>query len=244
MLEELQIFLIILIISMVLKYLFVNEYFGYLNPFLLRLLFVGVIVHELSHYVMNLAVGIRPERIVVRWKDPATHERNPHGAVESKPRSFLQAFFICLAPLYIGTWLIFLTFTIAFTQEIDIRLRIISGGLCVSILLAAAPSGQDFNNIPGTFNKSPSHSMYQVFLVFLSLIGLWLILSNYSITFPLDIFYYLSLIGIYFIVKFSFLGGKNIILKINSWNFRKPHEMNINQFTRRRYKPKKPPKLR
>ena len=229
---------------MILRYLFEYGQFGYLNPLLLRLFFIGVIFHELAHYIMNLLVGIQPERIEIRWRDPVTHQRSPHGGVQSKPRSFLQAFFICLAPLYIGTWLIFLTFTIAFTPGIDLTLRIVSGVFCLSILLAASPSGQDFNNIPGAFNASPAHSFYQIFLVLLAAVGLWFLLSNFSIIFPLDIFYYLSIIGIYFILKFTFKGGKIMFLKINSWNFHKPREINITRFTRRRYKPKKPPKLR
>ncbi len=243
MLQEPIIFIVILFISLFFKYLFEREVFGRLNFLFLRLLFVGVIVHEVCHYVMNLAVGIKPEGIHINWRDRETGGRNPHGAVQSKPRSFIQALLICLAPLYLGTWLIFLTLTIALNSS-NVYVIIISTTFCVSILTAAAPSGQDFNNIPRAFRDSPAHSWYQAFLIFLSGITLWFILINAQIVFPLDVFYYFSLIGIYFMFKFSFMGSRKVILRVKSRNFRKPHETKIRPFLRRRYKPKKPVKLR
>lgn len=244
MLQEPIIFIIILIVSNILSYLLQKEYFRRLQPLALRFFFVGVIVHEVCHYIMNLVVGIKPEWIRISWRDRETGIRNPNGAVQSKPRSFVQAIFICLAPLYIGTWLVFLTLTIALNPSFNIYIRIFSGLFCFSILIAAAPSGQDFNNIHRAFRNSPAHSWYQVFLIFLSGVTMWVILINTQIVFPLDVFYYFSLIGIYFMFKFSFMGSKKLILHIKSRNFRKPHEVKISPFLRRQYKPKKPLKLR
>ena len=235
--------MIILFVSLFFKYLFEKEAFGRLNFLFLRLFFVGVIVHEACHYVMNLVVGIKPEGIRISWRDRETGIRNPSGAVQSKPRSFVQAIFICLAPLYLGTWLIFLSLTIALNSS-NVLVMIISTTFCVSMLTAAAPSGQDFNNIPRAFRDSPAHSWYQVFLIFISGALLWFILINTQIVFPLDVFYYLSLIGIYFMFKFSFMGSKKVILRIKSRNFKKPHEVKMGPFLRRRYKPEKPLKLR
>ena len=243
MLQELIIFIVILIISNILVYLLQKQYFGRLQPLALRLFFVGVIVHEICHYIMNLAVGIKPEGIHFSWRDRTTGQRNPSGSVQSKPRSLAQAFFICLAPLYLGTWLIFLTLTIALNSS-NIYVMIISTLFFVSILSAAAPSSQDFNNIPRAFRNSPAHSWYQVFLVLLSGVTLWVILVNTQIIFPLDVYYYFSLIGIYFMFKFSFIGSKKVILSLKLRNFRKPHEAKIRPFFRHRYKPKKPLKLR
>ncbi len=244
MLEEPIIFVIIFIVSFILKYLYNKGQFGYLNPLFLRLFYVGVIIHELAHYVMCKIVGVETRGILIAWRSQKTGERSPHGAVGTHPPSFVQAIFIGLAPLYIGTWLIFLTLTIALRPDFNIYIRVISGLICFSILAAAAPSSQDFNTIPAAFSSSPANSWYQVLLLFLSGVTMWIILINIQVVFLLDLFFYLTFIVIYFMFKFSFIGIKKIILSLKSRNFKNPRESKISPFLRRRYKPKKPVRLR
>ncbi len=244
MIEEPIIFVIIFIVSFTLKYLYNKGQFGYLNPLFLRLFYVGVIIHELAHYVMCKIVGVETRGILIAWRSQITGERSPHGAVGTHPPSFVQAIFIGLAPLYIGTWLIFLTLTIALNPDFNIYIRVISGLICFSILAAAAPSSQDFNNIPAAFSSSPANSWYQVLLLSLSGVTLWLILINIQIVFLLDVLFYITFIAIYFMFKFSFIGIKRIIIRLKIRKFKKPRESKISPFLRRRYKPKKPVRLR
>ncbi len=244
MLEEPIIFVIIFIVSLTLKYLYNKGQFGYLNPLFLRLFYVGVIIHELAHYLMCKIVGVETRGIRIAWRSQGTGERNPHGAVGTHPPSFVQAIFIGLAPLYVGTWLIFLTLATALNSDFNIYIRVISGLICFSILAAAAPSSQDFNNIPAAFSDSPANSWYQVLLLFLSGVTMWIILINIQVVFLLDVFFYLTFIAIYFMFKFSFIGIKKIILSLKSRNFKNPRESKIRPFLRRRYKPKKPVRLR
>jgi len=223
MIQEIIVFIIILIISMIVQKMIRKDILGPFYPIALRLSFIGVIVHELSHYVMNLAVGIIPKKIEI-----------------NKPRSLLQAFFICLAPLYISTWLAFLTLYIALSANFNPVIRVVSGLICISLVLGAAPSNQDFNNIPNAFRKDPIHSLYQIFLVILSSLILWIIIQFSQIIFLLDVFYYFTIIGIYFILKFIFIGSRDLIHKVQSLNYRKPPKVRIKPFTRKHYKPKKP----
>jgi len=245
MIEELLIFLGILICSLVIGNIALKE--SYSGPFYhiaIRLAFVGVVVHECCHYVMNLAVGIRPEHIEIRWREEKTYRRNPHGSVQSKPRNFLQAFVICLAPLYISTWLIFLSITVMLSSQFDVLLRIFAGFFAVSLLFGAAPSNQDFNNIPRAFGYDPLHSLYQLVLIGVSALILWGILVSTKVVFFLDVFYYLSIAGIYLILKFSFIAIDKIFDKIASRDYTKPRKTKFRKLKRRRYKPKKPPKIR
>lgn len=243
--EELLIFFVILICSLVISNIALKErYSGPFYPIAIRLFFVGVVVHECCHYVMNLAVGIKPQYIKIRWRDEKTHRRNPHGAVQSKPRSFLQAFVICLAPLYISTWLIFLSITVMLSSQFDVFLRIFAGFFAVSLLFGAAPSNQDFNNIPRAFGDDPLHSLYQVALIGFSALILWGILMSTKVVFFLDVFYYLSIAGIYLILKFCFIGINMIFDKIATRDYTKPRKPKFGKIKRRRYKPKKPPKIR
>jgi len=244
MIEEPTIFLIILISSIVVRNLLSKENSGNFYPIILRLNFIGVVVHEFCHYIMNLAVGIKPVRIEIKWREPQNRTRNPHGVVYSKPRSFLQAFIICLAPLYICTWLIFLSLNIMISSNFNPIIRIIAGFFCISLFLGAAPSTTDFNNIPRAFRDDLSHSFYQILLICVSGIFLWMTLILIQVNFILDVFYYLSIIGIYLILKFSLIGISRLTQRLHFNNFKRTPKLKFKKLTRRYYKPKKPPKLR
>jgi len=240
MLEELIVFFIVLILSLLARSIVNKEKLGAFYPFVLRLRFIGVAVHEFSHYIMNLAVGIKPEGIKINWRDKETRQRNPHGSVTTKPRSFLQGLLICLGPLYISTWLAFLCLGVTLSSVFHPVIRIIASFICISLILGAAPSGPDFNNIPRTFRKDPRNSFYQIFLIILSGVILWTILLYTQIIFFLDVFYYLAIAGIYLLLKFSFLGIHRVITKLSSRDFKKPAKIKFKRFTRPLYKPKKP----
>ena len=230
----------VLILSLLARNIVNKEKLGAFYPFILRLMYIGVVVHEVSHYMMNLAVGIKPEGIKINWRDKQTRQRIPHGWVTSKPRSFLQGLLICVGPLYISTWLAFLCLGVTLSSIFHPVIRIIAGFICISLILGAAPSGPDFNNIPKTFRKDPRNSFYQIFLILLSGVILWTILLYTQIIFFLDVFYYLAIAGLYLSLKFSFLGIHRVITKLSSRDFKKPAKIKFKRFTRPLYKPKKP----
>jgi len=242
MIEELAIFFLFLVLSLLARNFLLRKDLGAFNYILLILSFVGVAVHEISHYIMNLAVGIVPEKIEINWRDKETHQRSPQGLVRSKPRSLLQAVVICLAPLYISTWLFFLSLQVAANTHVHPILRITAIFFCVSLIIGAAPSNADFNNIPKAFRKDPHNSLYQIFLILLSGVILWIIILYTQIVFILDIFYYLAIIGLYLLLRFSFLGVSRGINELQSRNFRKPSKVRLRRFTRTHYKPKRPQK--
>jgi len=242
MIEELGIFFLFLILSLLAKNFLLRKDLGAFNYILMILAFVGVAIHEISHYVMNLAVGIVPEKIEINWRSKQTRQINPHGLVRSKPRSFLQAVVICLAPLYISTWLFFLSLQFAANTNVGPVIRIIAILFCVSLILGAAPSSVDFNNIPKGFLIDPLNSLYKVFLIILSGVILWIIILYTQIVFILDVFYYFAIIGLYLLLRFSVLGISRGISELQSRNFRKPSKVRIRRFTRTHYKPKKPQK--
>jgi len=95
MIEEPLIYWGILICSLVISNISLKEsYSGLFYHIAIRLAFVGVVVHECCHYVMSLAVGIIPRNIEIKCRDEKTHGLNPHGSVQSRTRSFSQAFVI------------------------------------------------------------------------------------------------------------------------------------------------------
>jgi hypothetical protein len=203
---------------------------------MIRLTYIGVIVHELSHYVVNLAVGIKPQGISVKWRD-GKGRRNPNGFVQSKPRSFLQALLIIFAPLYIGTWLIFLCLEVVSSSLYHPLIRICAGFFGLSVLFAAKPSSGDFRNISSAFKGDTVYSLYQVLLVTISTFILWGILALSKIYFSLDIFFYLTITGLYFVLKYSFIGIRVFYKKFSSRQFKKVRKIPFKQYIRRRYKP-------
>jgi hypothetical protein len=242
MLEELIVFFIILLLSLSAKNLISfksKDKLGIVYHILLRLRYVGVAVHEVSHYIMSLAVGKVPRRIEIKWKDEKGF-RNPHGHIYVTPPSFLQAVVTCLAPLYISTWFIFFSLQTLINPIFNPVVRIIAALFCISLFLGAAPSSGDFGYMISRFKDSPLNSLYQIFLIFISGILLWIILSITRVVFILDFYYYIAIAGLYLTLKLSILGVVSVFSMIRSRDYKKPEKVKMNRFTRKQYKPKKP----
>ncbi|MFX0144095.1 MAG: hypothetical protein ACFE9C_08455 [Candidatus Hodarchaeota archaeon] len=241
MLQEPLVFFGVYIISLLLSYFLLSERAGIIKDIALRLFFIGVYFHEVAHYGMSLAVGRIPKDINVYWRD-RINRRNPHGVVREKDcSSFLQAIVVSFAPLYLSTWVIFyLWFGVIFTPFYDPLIKTIAVFALISLLLTAAPSGGDLKAVWYSFKEDLSHSWYQVLLISLSIIVLWVIVITTEVIFILDVFYYLAIAGIYLLLKFTFIGLRRLVIRIDTYNFKKPQKVSSRRFARRRYKPTKP----
>ena len=238
-------FPVILVTSYFIKKILLTHDIGPFNSLINTLRYIGVAVHEISHYIMCLLVGVRPLGIEIKLKDELTRITAPHGAVsfDSHGYSFLQSTLIGLAPTIVSTWLFFWSLEITFTQTFDPLIRILAGFFCLTLLLGAAPSAVDFRNIGRSFKKSPKYSCYQLFLVVLSGIMIWYILQYYEIIIY-NLFYFI-LVGIgYTVLKYSFMGIKIFIHSIYSKDRTNSTGRNFKKFTQKRFKPSKPYKLR
>ena len=246
MIEEPFVFLCVLLISLVMSHFLLSERAGVIRPIAFRLFYVGVIFHELSHYITCLMVGIKPEQIKVKWRNEIFGFPSPHGSVRfSRVPTFLQAFVSGIAPLCFSTWLIFgLLYGVVLNSIFNPILKVIAIFLIISLFLTAAPSTGDFQMITTSFRENTSHSWYQVFLVSVSACILWFILIFTHISFFLDVFYYLAIAGIYLVIKFSLIGSRKLIAHLGAQNYSKPSKVRMRPFTHKHYKPKKPPKRR
>ena len=237
---------IILIISYITKQLLLRKNFGPFCSIITGLRFIGVLIHELSHFFMCLLVGVRPSGIQVRLRSRQTGQAAPHGVVtldmnSLRKMTFLQATLISLAPIIVATWLFFWCLTLVFTEALEPLLRVIAGFFCISLLLGGAPSQPDFKMIGHWFKKDPKYSIYQLFIVTLSIFLVWLTVLYYEIFLPLDIFYFV-LVGIcYYTLKYSLHGINKLIHIIFS---KKSSNIDYKAYTRKRFKPIKPYKLK
>jgi len=243
MLQELYVFGIILGISLFFRYLLskgrsISPFYG----ILIRLMYIGVLIHEISHYLISLLVGIKPKEIKVKYRHKETGPISPHGHVKVKPRSFLQSFLIAFAPLYIATWLAVLFFTITASSNYWLVIRVIAGILLVSTIMGAAPSNGDLSFFYHSVRFEPLYTLYQIFLIIVSIFIVWALLVYFDIIFFLDVFYYLSVAAIYWGLKLGFMGISKGMFLMRSHS-QKPHKLKIRRFALRRYKPKKPHKI-
>ena len=210
-LEILIWFPIFLVVSYIIEKLFVSRDLGPFKPVFNVLAYIGVMVHELSHFTMCLLVGVRPTGISVKLKNE-TGQVNPHGRVSVDPHgeTFLQAALISLAPIFISTWLFFYSLELVFSKTVDPLLRIVAGFFCLTLFLGAVPSTTDFRIIRICFKADPKYSFYQLFLVFISGVGMLAAITFYQVVI-LDILYFF-LVGIaYGILKYAFMGVNRLI---------------------------------
>ena len=102
---------------------------------------------------------------------------DPHGSVLTKPSSFLQAFLISFAPLYISTWLAVLFFNIIFYSDFWWGIRVIAVFLLISTVIGAAPSGADITVFFRSSQFDLIYTVYQIFLIVISILIFSLITS-------------------------------------------------------------------
>ncbi|MFX0043331.1 MAG: hypothetical protein ACFE8L_10490, partial [Candidatus Hodarchaeota archaeon] len=159
-----------------------------------------------------------------------------------KPTSFLQAFLISFAPLYISTWVAVFFFNIIFYSNFWWGIQVIAVFFLISTIIGAAPSSADISVFFHSIQTDLIYTLYQIFLIVFSILILWAFLYYFEIVFFLDIFYYLSIAVIYWGLKLSFMGISKLIFIIRSRR-KKPRKSRSRRIARRRYKPKKPHKI-
>lgn len=236
-----------LIVSYIIQHFIWARDLGPLNAIKNLLLFTGVFIHELSHFIMAILVGVKPESMKVHFRGRFGNI-SPHGSVnlEVQNYTFLQCVLIGLAPLFVSTWSFLYILGILFSdqaQHLHVFVFFLLVFLLISVITGAAPSKPDFRNMIFMFKQDPRYSIYQVILALLSGVLIWAALFYFEIELIIDIFYYL-LVGIgYYVLKYMIKGLVSIKNSINRWQPLVPIKLNYGKFTRARFKPTPPKKL-
>jgi len=244
MFDDLWFYLLVFSVSFAMHYLF-RLNLGPFRTILLILGFVGVIVHELSHYTLCKLVGVKVEKVRIRYRNRTTGRSNPHGFVrleEYELQSFLQALVVGIAPLFIHSWLIMLCLDLLDMPGFDDLVYLSIAFLILSLFIGSAPSPSDLRNCYKGFSRSPTYSLYQLLLLGLSILTTYIILNLGQLNLPLDFFnyilQYIMIAGGYLVYKYTFRGIHNVFHKSNDFS-----QVNLQLLTRKRHVPVKPHKI-
>ena len=173
--------------------------------------FVGVFVHEVAHYTVSLIVGGNPGKIRVKYRSEDKTSISPHGSVsnpEFKRQSVLQAFSISFAPLLVSTLLFMFCLDVIFHIQTDPWVKVVAIVFNVSLVFGLKPSGQDVKVVGYAYQNDPRYSVYQISILLLSGVIVWMFIDLYFFVLPFEVMYYagylLVLVVFYFGLKGMF----------------------------------------
>ncbi|MBD3196039.1 MAG: hypothetical protein GF317_13355 [Candidatus Lokiarchaeota archaeon] len=239
MFEDIGLFLVILGLSTILPPLLFSIKNKLIKKTLYFLGFIGVIVHELSHALMCIFVGEDVRKVKLDRK-------KIKGSVALKypeRETFLQALLTGIAPLIISSYIAWLLLTVFFNHNINDYLRIGCIILFISIIIGASPSWQDIRLIGNAAKRDLSYTLYQILLISISIPLVYLITLNLDLPYYFSPIFYILIAICYYILKYSFLAIKKLIIRIrmNKTTLRQKDIYNTKNFYKNRHKPKKHP---
>lgn len=211
MFEEIPIIIGFLLFSIVVSYLLLKYIPGTFKKIVIGFMVVGIIIHELFHLLMCLITNTPVERVnllerIKSEERPGYKVYEFSGSVtvnRSKGISFLQAVLVAVAPLFFSFWIFFLLLhqVIHPTNEIIFFICLF---IVLSIMFSAAPSSADILCIPRAFRDNPSYSVYQILLLFLSILLVWLLIPFLEFLTIHETILYLSIMLFYYLLKYGF----------------------------------------
>jgi len=200
--DNLPLFIGIFISSILIKTIVSYFRSSLLRAFIYCTSFLGVAIHELSHYIISLLVGVVPKNIFI------AHD---HGYVSFKRDqriTFFQMFLISFAPLYITSYLIYLSLKVLFSTSLEPLVVFFLVYFIVSLFIGAAPSGADIKSMFITLEDNGTYTLYQFFLVIVSFLITNAIYTTYLVNqafeeWVLSIMIFGCLFLFYYVVKYS-----------------------------------------
>jgi len=198
--------LVILFLSMLARALYSLAHTpGYKAAFN-ALAFVGVFVHEMAHYTLGTIFGAKPGKVRVKYRSGDKSRVAPHGSM-SNPKferySLLQTFAISFGPLLVSTLLFMFCLDVIFHIQTELWVNVVVAFFSFSLIFGSKPSGKDVKLIGMSFQIDPRYSVYQIFLIVLSGMLIWLFVDLYYLVLPFEVLYYIE----YFVVLTAFYFG-------------------------------------
>ncbi|MBY8987816.1 MAG: hypothetical protein KGD61_05130 [Candidatus Lokiarchaeota archaeon] len=157
--------------------------------------FIGVFVHEMAHFILSNMFGVKTGKVSVKYHSRHKISVAPHGSVvlpEFERNSFIQTFVISFAPLFVSTFLFMFCLDIIFRIQTELWIKAVAFVFSISLFIGSEPSGQDVRLVGVTFKRNPNYSLFQIFLVVISGVIVWIFVDLYFISLPFEVLYYIE----------------------------------------------------
>ncbi|MHA2037800.1 MAG: hypothetical protein ACXACX_15405 [Candidatus Hodarchaeales archaeon] len=243
MFEELPFILGFMIFSLILSYVAFRYVSRPFSQIITALAVIGIIIHEICHYVMCVVTRSPVEDVTLVKKLDFKEEQRLgyYGEVKVQEHriSFLQAILIGFAPLYLSFWLFFFLLEVLLYTQVNTVVFIICIFLMISISFSAAPSFADFLIIPRVFLNDYNHSMYQIFLIVLSFLLTFIVLTIFDLQGFHEFIVYLIVTGFYFGFKYGFRFTVYLLHNNRFTGNILSNRRNFRRYSKRGYNPEK-----
>lgn len=219
MFEEVPIILGFMLFSIVVSYILMKYAPQPLFKVIKALAVVGIIIHEICHVLMCFITRSPMKKVSLFKRMEIENDSTKFGfygqvQVYEDKVSFLQAFLVSFAPLFLSFWLFFSILGLLINgYVVDPLIFAFCVFLMISLFISAGPSISDVTMIPKAFSYDMGHSLYQILLVILSVLATWLIEFSSKYLFH-EWHIYLIITGFYFVFKFGFRLIKNIFYSL------------------------------
>jgi len=247
MFEELPFIFGFMIFSIIISYILIKYTPEPFSKIVKALAVLGIIIHEICHVVMCFITHSPVESVslIKKVEFENSGKVGYYGQVNiyEERVSFLQAFLVSFAPLYLSFWIFFSILGFLTDNQVNNPLIfLLSIFLLISLVLSAGPSFSDLAIIPKAFSYDVNNSLYQILLIILSILTTWLIVFSFNIQFLHEIIIYLIIAGFYFVFKFGFRLTINVFYLIYEKHTNRIDKRNVQNrgILKRRRKPWKP----
>ena len=252
MFEEVPFMMLFLIFAVTVSYLLLNGTPHPLNKLIWALGIVGIVLHEVCHLLACFITNTRVVdvkligRVRSREKSGKKSSFDYGGSVTVHPEanfSFLQSVIIGFAPLVANFWLFSLILDQMFNPHIDGLLFLMFLLVEISLIIGASPSLSDIACIPAAFSRDSTYSLYQIFLLGISILIAWGVTMAYSSYFFHEIVAYGLIMISYYGLKYGFKAVNGLLYRLRSHHIPYRYKLDYDAFTQKTYKPFNPRKL-
>ena len=211
MFEEIPIIIGFLLFSILVSYLLLKYVPEPFKKIFVGFMIVGIIIHELFHLLMCLITNTPVEKVnllekIKSGEGSGNKKYEFYGSVSinrEKETSFLQVVLVAVAPLFFSFWIFFLLLHQVIHPANEI-IFFVCLFIVLSIMFSAAPSSTDLACIPRAFGDNPKYSTYQILLLLLSILLVWMIIPFLKLPILHETIIYLFIMLFYYLVKYGF----------------------------------------
>ncbi len=176
--------------------------------------FLGIVVHELTHYLMCLLTHVRVAKTRILPKQDKEGVYN--GYIKpAQQLNFFQSILIGFAPLFIGTYIIGFILYYIFNPAVNFTIALFLIYIAISIVSMICPSRSDVIEITHAINQSKIFTLIQVGIILIVLPISYYLISMYNIViFDSLLTLFFMTLFFYYIMKYCGFGINYIIHNI------------------------------